>query len=755
MTDAESSPKERRVKVYQLNEGGQWDDKGTGHVILNPVAEENTFFMVVRCEDTDQMLLEHKVMRDIDYGRQGDTIITWCQENNPDLALSFQEAGGCTDVWNRIVAIIGTQDQESSAAMQQMDIQLPEPNLDNVPEILKSVTETPANHREYLATSLLQGNYLKKLLTVFQRVDREGKSQVAQMFFELFKHIVLLNEIQIYEVLFSDEIFNSMVAVFDYDPTLKGERKMEHRRFLASAKFKQVMDIKDPTLVKKIHENYRMTYFKDVVLLRFLDDGALNTLGSLIYYNNATIVSHITEYPELVKGLFSKINSAVSKIRDYEEKQKGHGEGKGSPKDVESKDPFLFLQELCNIVKQMQVPQRDSFYGALVEAEVFNSIEDALWVALPRKYPWVWQASVDVLHNMLIHDSALLRGFLVSRIPSKKSLLTRLITMIVSDDVTPGLVHQLGEILRMVLDPDAMQSSDKDGFLDHFYKADVAHIDFALTKEAKINLDDVHPKYNALELFSMCAKQHSYRAKRYILDHGILQKAVKLVGSEKRMVLSVIRLIRTCIGSKDEAYAKLISRDRLFDPIIELFVKNGARYNLLNSNVIEMCEWIYRENMKCLISYLMQEHGPKFEKITYVDTFRKMATQYKNNSAQESTLENKEEKMQSSEQIDEANCEYNYFERNDDDDEEKPPMMDLDEDDGFMPRKTMEEDDKEDDLVAQISRRQKTGKLRSKMNSLPKKITVSRKNNLDLSTAPMDQSDQSPRKKRRVEEMKS
>mmetsp|Transcript_20974 Transcript_20974/g.37366 ORF Transcript_20974/g.37366 Transcript_20974/m.37366 type:complete len:777 (+) Transcript_20974:75-2405(+) len=776
MTDAESLKefKDRRVKVYKLNAEGQWDDKGTGHVTLNPIPEEQSFEMVVQCEENQTMLLEHRVQRDIDYARQGETIITWCQAENPDLALSFQEAAGCKDVWNRIVAIIGAREDQDAGgglqAMQQVEpLQLPEPSEENMEAILKAITETPANQREFVATALLKDDYLKKLLAVFEEVDKAGNSKACILFFELFKHIVLLNEISIYEILFSDEIFKLMVAVFDHDPTIREENKMQHRAFLAKAKFKQVMDIKEPGLVKKIHENYRMIYFKDAVLLRFLDDGALNTLGSLIYYNNATIISHITEYPDLVRNLFKKINAALRSIDEYRESGSMDG-GKGSPEDTDAKDPFLFLQDLCNIVKQMQVPQRDSFYNTMVEADVFSSVEDALWAASPQRYPWVWQASVDILHNMLIHDSALLRRFLVNRIPSKKSLLTRIVTMIVSEQCTPGLVHQLGEILRMVLDPDAMQTSDKDVFLDHFYSMNAAHLEVALTAEASSTstgsgsgLGGVAPastKYNAVEMFTMCAKQHGYRAKAFILGHGILQKAVKLIAvRDKQLTLSVIRLIRTCLGSKEAAYAKRVEQHRLLDPIIELFMQNGARYNLLNSNVIELIDLIHRENIKNLISYLMLDHGAKFEKITYVDTFKMLAVQHKTNTEQDSTMDSKDEKMQPpNDGINEdANCEYTYFEGNDDDEEEeKAPDMDLDnENDGFIARKPMEEDkeEEEDDLMATISKRKKGGKLR-KMKALPKKISIAnRKNPLDKDVVDMES--ESPRKKRRVEDLKT
>eukprot|EP00954_Amorphochlora_amoebiformis_P006824 533055-Amorphochlora_amoeboformis.AAC.1 len=302
----------------------------------------------------------------------------------------------------------------------------------------------------------------------------------------------------------------------------------------------------------------------------------------------------------------------------------------------------------------------------------------------------------------------------------------------------------------MVLDPDAMQTDDKDIFLDHFYAKNVACIDKALTQTTEENFT----KYNALELLSMCAKQHGYRAKQYILDHGILQKATKMLEfGDKQLTLSVIRLIRMCLGTKDPGYAKCVEKNRLLDPIIDLFVANGARYNLLNSNVIELLDLIHRENIKNLISYVMREHGAKFEKVRYVDTFRHMAVQHENNTSQDSAIVAKDEKAVLADGMTEdSNCEYTYFEGGDDEDEKAPPMDLEDENDGFVPRKAMEEDDKEEDLMTTITKRQKTGKLRSRMRALPKKITVNRKSSLDSS--PMSPAE-SPRKKRRVDEVGS
>jgi len=50
------------VKVYQLNEDGQWDDKGTGHVVLTYHEKFGGVGMVVKSEESDgHMLLESKL----------------------------------------------------------------------------------------------------------------------------------------------------------------------------------------------------------------------------------------------------------------------------------------------------------------------------------------------------------------------------------------------------------------------------------------------------------------------------------------------------------------------------------------------------------------------------------------------------------------------------------------------------------------------------------------------------------------------
>lgn len=50
--------------------------------------------------------------------------------------------------------------------------------------------------------------------------------------------------------------------------------------------------------------------------------------------------------------------------------------------------------------------------------------------------------------------------------------------------------------------------------------------------------------------------------------------------------------MRRIIGLKDEFYNRYIMRNFLFEPVIKAFLNNGSRYNLMNSAIIEMFEYV-------------------------------------------------------------------------------------------------------------------------------------------------------------------
>ena len=82
----------------------------------------------------------------------------------------------------------------------------------------------------------------------------------------------------------------------------------------------------------------------------------------------------------------------------------------------------------------------------------------------------------------------------------------------------------------------------------------------------------------------------------YLLSYGsspLLSFQRYLIYSPYHLFLSAaLRFTRKIIGMKDELYNRYIIKGKLLEPIVKAFSENGQRYNLLNSAVIEMFEFI-------------------------------------------------------------------------------------------------------------------------------------------------------------------
>ena len=58
----------RRVKVYQLNDDRQWDDRGTGHV-TSQNGPDDVVSLLVRSEVDNNILLDSEIRQDTSYSK--------------------------------------------------------------------------------------------------------------------------------------------------------------------------------------------------------------------------------------------------------------------------------------------------------------------------------------------------------------------------------------------------------------------------------------------------------------------------------------------------------------------------------------------------------------------------------------------------------------------------------------------------------------------------------------------------------------
>ena len=95
--------------------------------------------------------------------------------------------------------------------------------------------------------------------------------------------------------------------------------------------------------------------------------------------------------------------------------------------------------------------------------------------------------------------------------------------------------------------------------------------------------------------------------------------------------LCAVRFMRKIINLKDEFYNRYIIKGNLFVPVVDALVSNYDRYNLLNSAILEMFEFIRVEDIKSLCSHVVENFSPTLDKITYVQTFKALKLRYREN----------------------------------------------------------------------------------------------------------------------------
>jgi len=652
----------RRVKVYQLDDNVQWEDKGTGHVDCVFMEKNDGMSLIVRSEkDPDSLLLESKIFMDDIYQMQADTLIVWNDpESDVDLALSFQESSGCKEVWEQIRSVQKIDNENSSRKPKDNAVDLEVPSMQNIDKLDKLLAHAnTVIKREQLVNYILKDDHLTKLIHIFDVAeDMEDKTTLTALF-NIFKNMILLNDTSLIETLFNDQYIFGVLGSLEYDPELAAPLK--HRHYIKEqVVFKQIAPLRSPELLVKIHQCFRLQYVKDVVLPRALDDPTFGTINSLIFINNVEIVDAIQRDDKFLNIVFGKMNNP-------------------EVSDEEMKDCVSFLQELCNLAKHLQIQPRLAFYQTLTKHGLCHVIESTVQhLNLPIRL-----ISIHILDSMLGHDASILRSYILSQKqrsigPSPKPTGTNGAAEAAPENYTflrkvvDGFLHdkelgvrvQLREILRSLVDVATMEeNSDKDEFLTVFYNEFIPKIVAPLSEEC----DDPSIKENICDILGFCAVHHSHRIKYFILGNNVMAKALKLVHSkEKHVALAAIRLFRALVGMKDEFYNRHITKNNLFEPIIEAFVKNGTRYNLINSAIIELFEFIRKENLKLLISYLYSNYKEVLQGVTYVDTCKLLLLKH------EQTIEDRTEvrpsepnHSQSSEKLRESLEDEEYFGKED------------------------------------------------------------------------------------------
>ncbi|KAK6930252.1 Serine/threonine-protein phosphatase 4 regulatory subunit 3-like, central domain [Dillenia turbinata] len=637
-----------RVKVYRLNDDGKWDDQGTGHVTVdyleftechdNIMQRSEELGLFVFDEDDNETLLLHRISSEDIYRKQEDTIISWRDhEYSTELALSFQETTGCSYIWygmrttyavcKEVCILVLSTVSETFHGVNSELRELPAVELSTLPLLLKTVAESSIADQMRVTELILHDHeFFRKLMDLFRICEDLENADGLHMIYKIVKGIILLNSPQIFEKIFGDELIMDIIGALEYEPEVA--QVQHHRNFLNE----HAIPIKDPLVLSKIHQTYRVGYIKDVVLPRVLDDAMIANLNSIIHGNNAIVVSLLKDDSTFIQELFARLRSSET--------------------SAESKKNLVsFLHEFCTLSKSLQTVQQLRLFRDLMNEGIFDIIAEVLQSEDKR----LVLTATDILTLFLNQDPNLLRSYVIRQegIPLLGLLVEGMLT-----DFGEDMHCQFLEILRSLLDSYTLSGSQRDPIIEIFYEKHLGQLINVIT--ASCPMEDATPSTskpavsgitvekqtcakpeilsNICELLCFCVLHHPYRIKysfilvyelcckpmpisncnmgksvlsflhrcNFVLNNVIERVLYLTRRREKYLVVAAVRFVRTLISQNDEHLINHFVENDLLRPIVDAFVANGTRYNLLNSAVLELFEYLRKENIKSLLKYVVE-----------------------------------------------------------------------------------------------------------------------------------------------------
>ncbi|SJX61231.1 related to PSY2-subunit of protein phosphatase PP4 complex [Sporisorium reilianum f. sp. reilianum] len=617
-------------------------------------------FVVVVSEnlESEDILLASKVVKEEVYQRQQDTLVVWTEPTGVDMALSFQEAEGCNEVWEFLTEVqkhfMGlaeealtdspptTPNPHSPTGVLGMSASdsglepllnilgdyksLPEPSLANLEKIDARLKDTIARGpmmREKLTTWLMQSHYIRKLVPFFHTVEELEALPSLHMLCTIMQTILLLNDSFLFEYILQDDVFLGVVGMLEYDPEFPRLKANYRDHLTQRARFKQVIDIGDPMIVAKIHQTYRLLYLRDVILARVVDDPTVSILNSFIFFHQNDIVNYCCQNDVFLGELFRMLMSP-------DESQERRSEG------------VLFLQQLCAMGKLIQLPARISLYRTLTDWGLLNVLQ----YALERLGQTARNAAAEILMTIIEYDANSVRAHVVSQVEQNARPLVSMMIDMLHNERDPGLKTQIAEAMRIIFDvaadggPMATQAqvlsvqglnkakADPDRFLTWIYEAEISRLcspfntlpDFrVLSKGEKLPSQQRHRSalYGHLcDLLCHMIAHHSFRSQYFVLTSEITKKVGSLLHSrEKFLRLSALRFFKYCLASNNQFTNRHFIKIELFSTILGLIEAEGDRNNLVASACLDFFEHMRRENMKTLISHCMDRHGARMRQL--------------------------------------------------------------------------------------------------------------------------------------------
>lgn len=569
-------------------------------------------------------------------------------------------------------------------------IGLPAVTAENLRDICEKLHVAFPKQKEVYVSIILdkEGEYITNLLDLSESSRANGKILPCQKVAEIFKLIVFLNDQTILDFLVKDhDLFYRIAGAMEFDPLLKEEGKYQQMldvcpgptcivgdNFGSSESSKSDRSDIGPEPKKVPTRNiverlFRARLLKDCFVRPLLDESGAAALYGFIHSLQSDICTNIfndLDYFQKILDHISQSLSGVNLLTDLENDFDDDSEDTSPNVDIklsQLSSGLGFLRELFFMSRQLHFDHRNEMYSNFLEkirAPFFSTLRNILCMrsspdnaadscSKARVMCAEIMSSVTQVCPSYLRQTIMEGAVPISGNDNDKCILFVIIERLCCDEETAVIEH-LGEILKVLLDPERLDVLEKDRFLGLFYDyyAEWMILPFSNDDVSPDEMCSFRPHYSLefqhggsdaedavmfrrgsssllssisssrrllCELFAQCVQCHSYQMKFFVVRNKVITRVFRLLKSRYRHLhIGPIKFVRSIIAVKDEFYYKHIVKYDLLRPMMELFYGSCSKDNLITSAIVEVFDFIRAERIATLINYIVESYRHVFTK---------------------------------------------------------------------------------------------------------------------------------------------
>ena len=664
--------KKWRVKLYLLNENGQWDDKGIGYVFLaNETQEESNFDggfenstaakmekkLIMLKETTNETIFNIDILKEnIEFHNQRGTILTWKKMGSLDednIAISFQEKEGIAEIFKNIKIINGIILEDEDFFEEETPFEVfREVTTENLPNIYREIPPDLDESKIQDLVNYLEGTnceFIKKLgllLNTEEKKIEEVKSSLSLNSLET--DVSLINNKDNYK----ESINEITEKIINMGEGERGNSESSNKAAFFNENINYIFNI-----VK----NMILYGNKALLELLFDDDNYLISFGALEYDNQSyKIIPHRKYFTEIVKFknplnlkdpiLIQRIkqNLRLTYLRDT---ALGRVINENTNKSINliiqmnyseiiqffinntdflkvlfsqmeseeisvKKDALLLLTELMSFSKNV-ASSRVTFNEVLCE----NGILPILSKLIEQNSKNNENDSISELININVVEifisilssvPVLIRQYLVD---NEGKTLSQLTNLLLFHDNFP-IKYEISQIFKTLIEGEG-EASDKKKFFSSTIDKFISYLNSPCSKTQ--NQNEISTTIQIIiEIFLTWFNNMDFDSRFWLDKHKINLIIIQLLKDKSRTVtLYAIKLLKIILEICENYIALHIITNDLCNILINLFNENSKKNNIIFSCLLNFFDSLSQTNISIIDILMTYSSDFFYENKTY------------------------------------------------------------------------------------------------------------------------------------------